>query len=153
MPEINPVNALTTPTVNFRLLTPAAKLPTRAHPGDAGLDLYASNAHLIMPGCITVVETDLAVDIPFGYEGQVRGRSGLAFNNLIFCVHNGTIDHGYQGPIKVLMQNASTKPFTIEQGTRLAQLIISPVMLWTPKAVESFTASVRGTNGFGSTGA
>jgi dUTP pyrophosphatase len=138
--------------LEFQLLSPAAILPTRAHSGDAGLDLYAANAVYLAPGVIAVVDTDLAVSIPYGFEGQVRGRSGLAFKNLVLCVHNGTIDHGYTGPIKVLMQNASTEPYTIAQGTRFAQLVVSSVLLWAPKAVDGFEESVRGVNGFGSTG-
>ncbi len=153
--------SLLTSKLQCQLLSPAAKLPVRAHEGDAGLDIFASETVYLAPGEYKVVNTDLAVNVPYGYAIQVRGRSGLAFKNLVFCAHNGTVDHGYIGPIKVMMHNASSQPFLIEQGTRFAQLVIQAVELWGVEAVERFsgledqsslTDTARGTSGFGSTG-
>jgi dUTP pyrophosphatase len=128
-------------------------LPTRANSGDAGLDLYLAKEITVWSKGYAVASTGIAINIPYGYEGMVRGRSGLAFNYKIFCAHTGTIDHGYQGEIKVLLYNDSLFNMELEAGDRIAQLIISKIELPTPVLIEGdFGYSVRGANGFGSTG-
>jgi dUTP pyrophosphatase len=139
-------------TIIFEKLSNNAIIPTRAHEGDAGLDLYTPKEYILRPGVYVIIDTCIAVDIPFGYEGQVRGRSGLAFNQLVFCAHFGTIDYGYNGPIKVILQNCSTEYVKLKAGSRIAQLVISSIKILEP--VEGLTAKTtdRGAFGFGSTG-
>lgn len=128
-------------------------IPTRANPGDAGLDLYTTEDLLLWNKRYAVASTGIAVNIPYGYEGMVRGRSGLAFKQSIFCAHTGTIDHGYQGEIKVLLYNGGNSVVELEAGSRIAQLVISKIELPVPVLIDGeFGYSVRGANGFGSTG-
>ncbi len=132
-------------------------LPAYESTGAAGLDLRAAVADdrplLILPGRRSLVPTGLIMEIPEGYEGQVRPRSGLAFKHGITCLNTpGTIDWDYRGEVKVLLVNLGDEDFTVTRGMRIAQLVIAPV---TRVAVEERTVAggtVRGAGGFGSTG-
>ncbi len=127
-------------------------LPAYNSAGAAGLDLSADGNYVLPPGRIVAISTGLAVEIPVGFEGQVRGRSGLAFNHNIFAPHIGTIDSDYRGEIKILLENRGTVSFEIKSGDRVAQLVIAPVARVTISLVSELTETVRGGNGFGSTG-
>jgi dUTP pyrophosphatase len=135
-------------------LEPGAVLPTRAHSGDAGLDLYASEGARIGPGQRSSVGTGIAVEIPEGHAGQVLPRSGLAKKHGIALVNSpGLIDSGYRGELRVLLLNTDPQElFEIEAGDRIAQLLVSPVVMAEPVEVDSLTDSARGNGGFGSTG-
>ena len=132
-------------------------LPAYESTGAAGLDLRAAVADdrplLILPGRRSLVPTGLIMEIPEGYEGQVRPRSGLAFKHGITCLNTpGTIDWDYRGEVGVLLVNLGDEDFTVTRGMRIAQLVIAPV---TRVAVEERTVvggTVRGAGGFGSTG-
>lgn len=131
-----------------------ASVPTRAHPGDAGLDLYACEAAHLGPGERWSVGTGVAVEIPEGYAGLVLPRSGLARDHGISLVNSpGLIDSGYRGEVRVLLLNTDpADTFRVEPGERIAQLAIAPVALAEPVEVESLTDSARGDGGFGSSG-
>lgn len=121
----------------------------------AGLDLYAANDTpiTIAPGEIKLVPTGLHVEIPVGYEGQVRARSGLALRHgLMLPNAPGTIDSDYRGELRVVLANCGPGPYTIERGVRFAQLVISPVARVEVVEVQELADSRRGTGGFGHTG-
>ncbi|HKT84196.1 MAG TPA: dUTP diphosphatase [Solirubrobacterales bacterium] len=131
-----------------------AVLPTRAHEGDAGLDLYACEAAHIGPGERWSVGTGVAVEIPDGHAGLVLPRSGLAKKNGISLVNGpGLIDSGYRGEIRVLLLNTDpAELFRVAPGDRIAQLVIAPIVLARPVERASLADSVRGEGGFGSSG-
>jgi dUTP pyrophosphatase len=135
-------------------LKPEAILPTRAHEGDAGLDLYACEAAHLGPGERWGVGTGVAVEIPAGHAGLVLPRSGLAREHGITLVNSpGLIDAGYRGELRVLLLNADpAEVFRVEPGDRIAQLLITPVALPEPVAAEELSDSSRGEGGFGSSG-
>lgn len=140
--------------LNFQILTEGATLPTRAHAGDAGLDLYASEPAHIGPGERWQVGTGVAVEIPEGHAGLVLPRSGIAKRNGITLVNSpGLIDAGYRGELRVLLLNTDpAEVFRVEPGDRIAQLVITPVVVPEAVAVDSLGESERGEAGFGSSG-
>ena len=144
----------TAATLPFRLLSDSATLPTRAHPGDAGLDLYAAEAVRIEPGERRSVGTGVAVALPPGTAGLVVPRSGLAARHGIALVNApGTIDAGYRGELRVLLLNTDrAEAFAVATGDRIAQLLVVRVDLPEPIAVATLGDSARGHGGFGSSG-
>jgi dUTP pyrophosphatase len=135
-------------------LVEGAKLPTRAHAGDAGLDLYACEAAHIGPGERWSVGTGVAIEIPEGHAGLVLPRSGLARKHGIALVNApGLIDAGYRGELRVLLLNTDpAETFRVEPGDRVAQLVLTPIALAEPVEVEALADSARGEGGFGSSG-
>ncbi len=133
-----------------RRLDPRTVLPTRAHPGDAGLDLYALEAVALTPGAGTVARTGIAVALEPGFVGLVCDRSSLAKRGLKTA--GGVIDAGYRGEICVVLWNLSPEPQRIEDGERLAQLLVMPVATPSPVEAGELEATSRGAGGFGSTG-
>lgn len=131
-----------------------AILPTRAHPGDAGLDLYACEAAHIGPGERWSVGTGVGVEIPEGHAGLVLPRSGLARDHGIALVNApGLIDSGYRGELRVLLLNTDpAETFRVEPGDRIAQLVLTPIATPEPVEATELTESVRGRAGFGSSG-
>jgi dUTP pyrophosphatase len=131
-----------------------ATLPSRAHEGDAGLDLHACEAAHIGPGERWSVATGIAVEIPDGHAGLVVPRSGLARQHGIALVNApGLIDAGYRGEISVLLLNTDpAETFRIEPGDRIAQLVVTPVAVVEPVEAGSLAESARGDGGFGSSG-
>lgn len=141
--------------VKFRRLSPRATLPHYATPGSAVLDLsMAAESPLILwPGDVKIVPTGWAVEIPPGYEGQVRPRSGLAAKHSITVLNApGTIDSDYRGEVCVLLVNLGNRDYTIQPGDRIAQLVIAPVSRVAIEEAGELAASERGAAGFGSTG-
>jgi dUTP diphosphatase len=135
-------------------LDPRARVPTRAHPDDAGMDLCAVEAAVLAPGERASIGTGIAVEIPAGYAGLVLPRSGLAARHGISVVNApGLIDAGYRGEIRVLLLNTDPREsFAVEVGARIAQLVVIAVALPDAVEVESLETSQRGTGGFGSSG-
>lgn len=131
-----------------------ALLPTRAHEGDAGLDLYACESAHIGPGERWGVGTGIAAQIPAGHAGLVLPRSGLARDHGIGLANApGLIDAGYRGEIRVmLLNNDPAEIFRVEVGDRIAQLVIAPIALAEPVEVAALAESARGDGGFGSSG-
>lgn len=140
--------------LRFIKLSDKATLPTRAHDNDAGLDLYAAEGALIVPGGRVSVGTGLAVAIPEGLAGLVMPRSGLALKNGISLVNSpGLVDPGYRGEVRVLLLNTDqTTEFRISPGDRVAQLLLVPIAHASPLEADSLDSSIRGPAGFGSTG-
>jgi len=131
-----------------------ATVPTRAHEGDAGLDLYACEPAHLGPGERWSVGTGVAVEIPVGHAGLVLPRSGLARDHGIALVNSpGLIDAGYRGEVRVLLLNTDpAETFRIESGERIAQLVVGPIAIADPVEVEALGDSARGDGGFGSSG-
>lgn len=137
-----------------RRLSDDATLPSRAHEGDAGLDLYAAEAARLDPGERASVGTGIAVEIPAGHAGLVLPRSGLAARHGIALVNApGLIDAGYRGEIHVLLLNTDrSEAFEIAPGDRVAQLLITSFAGATPAEAVELSASERGNGGLGSSG-
>jgi len=135
-------------------LEPGATLPSRAHPGDAGLDLHALEGGTLAPGARRTVTTGLALEIPQGQAGLVLPRSGLAARSGIALVNApGLIDAGYRGEVRVLLLNTDpAQTFTWSAGDRIAQLVLVEVALADVIEVEALSESPRGIGGFGSSG-
>jgi dUTP pyrophosphatase len=131
-----------------------AWLPSRAHDGDAGLDLHAAEAAEIGPGERASVATGIALEIPEGHAGLVLPRSGLAARHGIALVNApGLIDSGYRGEVRILLLNTDrSQSFEIEPGDRIAQLLIAQVEGAEPVEVSELTPSARAEGGFGSSG-
>lgn len=131
-----------------------ARLPTRAHPGDAGLDLYALEGTVLAPGTRSEVRTGIAVEIPTGHAGLVLPRSGLAARHGIALVNApGLIDSGYRGEVRLLLLNTDRdSAYRVAAGDRVAQLVVVAVVPATVTEVAELAASARGAGGFGSSG-
>ncbi len=143
------------PRVRFVRLRPGALAPRYMSAGAAGLDLAsaASEAIEIPPGGRAAVPTGLAFEIPPGFEGQVRPRSGLARQHGIGLPNApGTIDSDYRGEVVVLLVNLGSEPFRVEPGARVAQLVIAPVVAAELEEVTALEETARGAGGFGHTG-
>lgn len=129
----------------------------RQHEGDAGFDIHAAEDKLINPGGVALISTGIYMEIPEGWECQVRSRSGLAAKHGVFVINSpGTIDSSYRGECKVILANLSSWPYTVKKGDRIAQLVFSRVPHVTIEEVpsrEELSTTTRGENGFGSTGA
>ena len=131
------------------------KLPTYKTFGSSGMDLvaYIKNKITINPGKTAMISTGIAVAIPKNYEIQIRPRSGLAAKKGISVLNTpGTIDSDYRGEIKIILINLGKKSFVIKSGDRVAQMILCPVMKAELKEVNILPKTVRGKEGFGSTG-
>ena len=143
------------PRVRFQKLRPGALTPRYMSAGAAGLDLAAApdGPIEIAPGGRAAVPTGLAFEIPPGFEGQVRPRSGLA-RKLGITLPNapGTIDSDYRGEVLVLLMNLGAEPFVVKPGDRIAQLVIAPVVTAELEEAASLGDTVRGDGGFGHTG-
>jgi dUTP pyrophosphatase len=141
-------------TLRVRRLDDQAQLPTRAYPGDAGLDLYALEDGVLRPGERASIRTGVAVEVPDGQAGLVLPRSGLAARYGIAIVNApGLIDSGYRGEIRVLLLNTDREqPFAIAKGDRIAQLVLVRVETPDILEVDELAVSERGAGGFGSSG-
>jgi dUTP pyrophosphatase len=140
--------------LRFARLSDNAVLPTRAHEGDAGLDLYAAEAAHLGPGERWSVPTGVAVEIPEGHAGLVLPRSGLAREHGIALVNSpGLIDAGYRGEIRVLLLNTDpAEVYRVSAGDRIAQLLVVPHASVEAVEVDELAESARGDGGFGSSG-
>lgn len=141
--------------ISVTKLSPNAKLPTYGTSGAAGADLYAclEEPVLVCPGQSVWVSTGLAMEIPAGYAGLVYARSGMACKQGLAPANKvGVIDSDYRGPVTVVLHNHGSEERTVNNGDRIAQLVITPVITPGFRLVESLTDSDRGEGGFGSTG-
>jgi dUTP pyrophosphatase len=137
-----------------RRLDRRAVLPTRAHDGDAGVDLYALEDSSLAPGQRASIPTGIAVEIPHGHAGLVLPRSGLALRHGIALVNApGLIDAGYRGEVRVLLLNTDrSQPFQVSAGDRIAQLLVVRAEVPAVVEAEELSTSERGAGGFGSSG-
>lgn len=136
-------------------LSPDATLPSYAHgpEEDAGMDLRAAEDALLQPGVPQAVGTGLAIELPSGYEAQVRPRSGLALKNgLTIPNAPGTIDPGYRGEIRVILLNLGSQAFRVTKGDRIAQLVVARYEAVEWEEGTGLSVTVRGEGGFGSSG-
>ncbi|MDA1008555.1 MAG: dUTP diphosphatase [Planctomycetota bacterium] len=141
--------------VRFQVLSPLAVVPRYQSDLAAGMDLHAAidSPIALAPHQIVMVPTGLAMEIPVGFEAQIRPRSGLSCKFGITVPNApGTIDADYRGEVKIALINLSLSPFTIEPGMRVAQMVVAPVARAEVEVVESLSQTVRGDGGFGSTG-
>lgn len=140
-------------TVRFKKINPEATMPAYAHPGDAGLDVRSVEDLTIQPGKRALVKTGLVVELPDGFEAQVRPRSGLALKFGVTVLNSpGTIDSGYRGEIGVILVNHGDEPFAVRKGDRIAQIVIASVVRADILEVADVDSTERGEGGFGSTG-
>lgn len=139
--------------LKVELISPAAQLPKYQHIGDSGADICSAIDYTLKPLERKAIPTGLKVEVPIGYELQVRSRGGLALDNGIVVLNSpGTIDSGYRGEIKVILINLSQKSFEIKVGRRIAQIVLMPVFFASFEEVNKLSNSKRGADGFGSTG-
>lgn len=127
--------------------------PAYAHKGDSGVDIYSAEDCILKPMERKLIATGLKLEIPHGYEGQVRPKSGLAISHGIShanCI--GTIDSCYRGEIKVPLINLSNKEYKVEKGKKIGQLVFAKVEEAVFEEAEQLTETTRQENGFGSTG-
>ena len=136
--------------VKFKKLSPNAIPFSYSREQDACMDMYALEGTTILAGTTKIIPTGIAVEIPQGYEGLVRGRSGLASKGII--AHLGTIDETYRGDVGMIISNHTSAPFTVEAGMRLAQFTVKPVYHIELEEVEELSDTSRGSNGYGSSG-
>jgi len=130
-------------------------LPAYASDGSAGMDLRAAieAEQRVAPGERLQIPTGLILELPVGWEGQVRPRSGLALRHGVTLLNSpGTIDSDYRGEVKVIMINLGQSDFVVQRGDRIAQLVVSPVAQVVVVEVDSLSSTGRGEGGFGSTG-
>jgi dUTP pyrophosphatase len=128
-------------------------LPRYASEDAVGLDVTAAEDLILEPGQRQAVATGFAIEIPRGYEVQVRPRSGLAMKNGITCLNTpGTIDSDYRGEVKVILINLGQEPFEVRRGERIAQLVPAPVLRADFVEASELSGTERGAGGFGSTG-
>jgi dUTP pyrophosphatase len=134
-------------------LSPSAILPSYAHPGDAGLDLFANVSLSLEPGEVKLVGTGISIELPAGTEGQVRPRSGLALKHGVTVLNTpGTIDHGYRGEVGVILINHGAVRFDIAPGMKIAQMVIAQCLTVSVEESGELSGTARGQGGFGSTG-
>jgi dUTP pyrophosphatase len=139
--------------LNVKRLSPTATLPSYSHPGDAGLDLYASVAVAIEPGETRLVGTGISIELPPNTEAQIRPRSGLALKQGITVLNTpGTIDQGYRGEVGVILINHGRSRFDVQPGMKIAQMVVAPFVSVTVEEAGELTSTARGHGGFGSTG-
>lgn len=139
--------------LKVKLIEKNAMLPRYAHPGDAGLDLFSVERKTILPGESALIRTGIIIQLPPNTEAQVRPRSGLALNHQVTVLNTpGTIDHGYRGEVRVILINHGKIPFEVEQGMKIAQMVIQPVLTVEVTQVDQLSETRRGEGGFGSTG-
>lgn len=140
-------------TIRFKRLDPQATLPEYATPGAAGMDVRASVEVGLGQGQWAAVGTGLSVEIPPGFEIQVRPRSGLAAKFGVTVLNApGTIDSDYRGEIKVILVNLGPQEFAVKKGDRIAQLVVARVPAVAIEDVDQLSDTARGTGGLGSTG-
>jgi dUTP pyrophosphatase len=138
--------------VKMMKISPNAKLFSKAHKNDACYDIYALENENIGPNECEIIRTGIKIELPIGYEGVIRSRSGLASNGIIVANSPGTIDEGYRGEICVILANLNDSSEFIRVGDRIAQFTIKKVIDFEIEEVEKLSETERGAGGFGSTG-
>lgn len=140
-------------TVKVKRLSDRAIVPSYAHQGDAGLDLYSVVDLVIEPGESALVGTGIAIELPLFTEAQIRPRSGLALKHQITVLNSpGTVDQSFRGEVGVILINHGKFPFVVSVGDRVAQMVIKPVLQVKVVEVSELDSTARGEGGFGSTG-
>ena len=139
--------------LKVKKLSDDAIMPSYAHPGDAGLDLFAAEDAEIGPGESRLVRTGICIELPGGTEGQVRPRSGLALKHAVTVLNSpGTVDEGYRGEVGVILINHGKSAFKVTKGMKIAQMVVARVERVDVVEAGELGATRRGGGGFGSTG-
>jgi dUTP pyrophosphatase len=140
-------------TINVKIKTIEGSIPEYATMGSAGVDLCSSIDCILRSKETKAINTGLFMEIPEGYEGQIRPRSGLALNNSLTILNSpGTIDSDYRGEIKIIISNFGEKDFVIKKGDRIAQMVFAPVIRAEFQKVSELNTTERNDGGFGHTG-
>ncbi len=141
-----------TRVVNVKILkeNEEATIPTYAHFSDAGADLYANEDVEILPNEVKIIPTGLKIEVPDGYELQVRPRSGMTVKTNVIAQF-GTIDADYRGPVGVMLYNHGTEPYQVHKGDRVAQAVLAPTFHANFMLTDKLSETERGEGGFGST--
>lgn len=142
---------MTTTQIKFKLMHNYATEPTRATPGSAGFDLYATDNHVVWPGARVKIPTGIQCEIPEGHAGFIWPRSSLALKHG-FDILAGLIDSDYRGEIMIAGINHGDTPFEVRRGDRIAQLVVSPIHVLAKMVGVIDENTERGAGGFGSTG-
>ena len=137
-------------TVKFKKLSPNAKPFVYTREDDACMDMYSLEDLYLLPNQAYIVKTGIAVEIPEGYEGIVRGRSGLASRGIF--VHVGTIESAYRGDVGVIMLNTNEYAYHVAENSRIAQFTVKPIYRVTLEEANELTKTLRGEQGYGSSG-
>lgn len=132
------------------MLDEGAKMPTKAHDADAGFDLYAPRAFTVLRGASTIIDTGVHIEIPKGYVGFLKSKSGL--NVKYGITGEGVIDAGYTGSIVAKLYNNGGNPVRFDEGQKIIQIVFLPIPEVELELTDSFEETERGENGFGSTG-
>lgn len=141
--------------IQIKRISEKVLIPKYETPGSSGMDIaaYIEKNIIIEPGEKALVPTGFTLSVPKGYEVQIRPRSGLAVKKNISVLNTpGTIDSDYRGEVKVILVNFGKEKFVVENGSRIAQMVVCPIVQATLQEVEDLTKTKRGTGGFGSTG-
>lgn len=139
--------------LKIKKISKDAIIPSYAHAGDAGLDLFSIEQKLLYPGGSALIKTGIKIELPEGTEAQIRPRSGLALKNCITVLNSpGTIDEGYRGEIGVILINHGNHTFLVEKGMKIAQMVIQKVEKVEVLEVQDLSDTSRSEGGFGSTG-
>lgn len=136
--------------VPIKLMSDRAKMPKFAHDTDAGMDLFSPSRHVIPAEGMSQVPLEIKMAVPVRHVGLIMDKSSLAIRGL--HVVAGVVDAGYRGEVIVAIRNLNQAPYVIEEGTKVAQMLILPVPYMTTAQVESLDDTARGEGGFGSTG-
>lgn len=141
-------------TMNINIVNKSENpLPKYAKEGDAGMDICAAEDITLPAFCWEAISTGIYMQLPEGYECQIRSRSGLAYKHGIQVLNSpGTIDSGYRGEVKVILKNNAYAPYDIKKGDRIAQMVFAPVTTAAITEVAELSDSERGEGGLGSTG-
>lgn len=139
--------------IKIQKINESAIIPEYAHEDDAGMDVYSTKNYMLLPNHRILVGTGLKIEIPKGYEMQIRPKSGLALRNGITLLNTpGTVDASYTGETGVILINHSSKPYKIEKGQKIAQIVFSKVERVKFSEADQIKTTKRGEGGFGSTG-
>jgi dUTP pyrophosphatase len=139
--------------LKIQQLHESAIIPHYAHPGDAGLDLFAIEHQEILPGETQLIKTGIAIALSPGYEAQIRPRSGLALKHSITVLNSpGTIDSGYRGEIGIILINHGKKSFLVIPGMKIAQMVVTSFIQTKVIVTQDLDSTSRAKKGFGSTG-
>lgn len=139
--------------IKIKKLSADAILPKKAHPSDAGYDLFANEAMTVLPGESVLISTGIAIALPPFTEAQIRPRSGLALKYQVTVLNSpGTIDADYRGEIKIIIINHGREPFAVTKGIKIAQMVIAPILATSLEEVDELSSTQRGQGGFGSSG-
>ncbi|MDH3353431.1 MAG: dUTP diphosphatase [Nanoarchaeota archaeon] len=137
--------------VKVKKLKENAIVPSHGHPGDAAMDLFSTESHIVPAGKRQLVSTGIAMELPEGYFASIRGKSGLALKRGIDIL-GGVIEHGYRGEYGVILLNTGDEDFEVRVGDKIAQVVIAPVASVEVEEVEELSETVRGDGNYGSTG-